>query len=65
VRAKGETAYKFLGTADSPPYRVFPTWDEVPNADELEFRAVARDLFGQELTADFEWHSGLPKRAGP
>ena len=65
VRAKGEAAYKFLGTADSPPYRVFPTWDEVPNAHELEFRAVARDLFGQELTADFEWHSGLPKRAGP
>ncbi|MBV8414550.1 MAG: alpha amylase C-terminal domain-containing protein [Verrucomicrobia bacterium] len=65
VRAKGETAYKFLGTADSPPYRVFPTWDEVPNTRELEFRAVARDLFGQELTADFEWHSGLPKRAGP
>ena len=55
VRAKGETNYKFLGTSDSPPYRVFPTWDSVPNAPELEFKAVARDLFGAELTAEFDW----------
>jgi glycosidase len=56
VRVKGETNYKFLGTADSPPYRVFPTWDEVPNGPDLEFKAVARDLFGAETSADFEWH---------
>ena len=55
VRAKGEADYKFLGTADSPPYRVLPTWDAVPNAPELEFKAVARDLFGAETSADFEW----------
>lgn len=61
VRAKGETNYKFLGTADSPPYRVFPTWDAVPNASELEFKAVARDLFGQELTAEFDWQRRVPK----
>jgi glycosidase len=65
VRAKGETNYRVLGTADSPPYRVFPTWDEVPDTGEVEFRAVARDLFGQELTADFEWRRPLRKRAGP
>jgi glycosidase len=56
VRVKGETNYKFLGTADSPPYRVFPTWDEVPNGPDLEFKAIARDLFGAETSADFEWH---------
>jgi glycosidase len=62
VRAKGETNYKFLGTADSPPYRVFPTWDAVPdNASELEFKAVAQDLFGQEMTAEFTWQRRVPK----
>jgi hypothetical protein len=65
VRAKGETNYKFLGTADSPPYRVLPTWDAVPNAAELEFKAVARDLFGQEQTAEFDWQRRVPKRPGP
>jgi glycosidase len=65
VRAKGETAYKFLGTADSPPYRVFPTWDEVPDSGELEFRAIARDLFGREVTADFDWHRPVRKRGEP
>ncbi len=55
VRVKGETNYKFLGTSDSPPYRVLPTWDEVPNAPDLEFEAIARDLFGAAKTADFEW----------
>jgi glycosidase len=66
VRTKGETNYKFLGTADSPPYRIFPTWDAVPNnASELEFKAVARDLFGQELTAEFDWQRRVPKRSGP
>ena len=64
VRAKGETNYRFLGTADSPPYRVFPTWDAVPNASELEFKAVARDLFGQELTAEFDWQRRVPKSGG-
>jgi hypothetical protein len=55
VRVKGETDYKFLGTADAPPYRVLPTWDEVPDAPDLEFKAVARDLFGAETSTDFEW----------
>jgi len=55
VRIKGEADYKFLGTADSPPYRVFPTWDEVPKASELEFKAVARNLFGQETSAECAW----------
>jgi glycosidase len=64
VRAKGETDYKFLGTADSPPYRVFPTWDAVPKAPELEFKAVARDLFGQEQTVEFDWQRRVPKRTG-
>ena len=62
VRAKGEANYKFLGTADSPPYRVFPTWDAVPNAAELEFKAVAHDLFGAELTAEFDWVRRGPKK---
>ena len=62
VRVKGETDYKFLGTADSPPYRVLPTWDEVPNAPDLEFKAVARDLFGAETTANFEWHGRKERR---
>jgi len=65
VRAKGETNYKFLGAADSPPYRVFPSWDAVPDAPELEFKAVARDLFGQELTAEVDWQRRVPKRTGP
>jgi glycosidase len=56
VRVKGQTDYKFLGTANSPPYRVLPTWDEVPDALDLEFKAVARDLFGAETSADFAWH---------
>jgi glycosidase len=64
VRAKGETNYKFLGTADSPPYRVLPTWDEVPTAPDLEFRAVAHDLFGAETTADFDWHRRKAVRKG-
>jgi glycosidase len=62
VRAKGETDYKFLGTADSPPYRVFPTWDAVPKAPDLEFKAVARDLFGQELTSEFDWQKRGPRQ---
>jgi glycosidase len=55
VRAKGETNYKFLGTADSPPYRVLPTWEEVPMAPDLEFKAVTRDLFGVETSATCAW----------
>jgi glycosidase len=64
VRAKGETDYKFLGTADSPPYRVFPTWDAVPKAPELEFKAVAQDLFGEEMTAEYDWQRRVLKRPG-
>lgn len=62
VRAKGEKDYKFLGTADSPPYRVFPTRDSIPNAPALEFKAIARDLFGKESAAEFEWQRRVPKR---
>ena len=65
VRAKGEQNYKFLGTADSPPYRVFPSRDTVPNAPTLEFKAVARNLFGQESAAQFEWQRRVPKRPMP
>ena len=62
ARAKGEGEYKFLGTADSPPYRVFPTRDTIPNAPALEFKAIARDLFGKESTAEVEWQRRVPKR---
>jgi len=61
VRAKGEAAYKFLGTADGPPFRVFPPREIIPNAAELEFRAIARDLFGKEVKADFDWHRPVPR----
>jgi hypothetical protein len=64
VRAKGENDYKFLGTADSAPYRVFPARDVVPNAPELEFKAIARDLSGKELTAESEWHRRVLRRPG-
>jgi hypothetical protein len=64
VRANGENDYKFLGTADSAPYRVFPARDVIPNAPELEFKAIARDLSGKELTAGFEWHRRIPRRPG-
>ncbi len=56
VRAKGESNYKFLGTAEAPPYRILPTWDAIPRAPDLEFKAVARDLFGAETVGEFEWH---------
>jgi len=62
VREKGETQYKFLGTADAPPFRVFPPRETVPNAAELEFRAIGRDLFGKEVIADFDWHRPVLKR---
>jgi hypothetical protein len=55
VRVAGEPEYRFLGTADSPPYRVFPTRDEVPKGVRLEFKAIARDLFGIEATSEFKW----------
>ena len=62
VRAKGTADYKFLGTADSPPYRIFPTRDVIPSAPELEFKAIARDLFNRESIAQFEWKRRSPKR---
>jgi Alpha amylase, C-terminal all-beta domain len=62
VRAKGDSDYTFLGTADSPPYRVFPTREAIPNAPELQFKAIARDLFGGEATAEFVWQRRVPKR---
>jgi glycosidase len=62
VRPKGTADYKFLGTADSPPYRIFPAREAIPIAQELEFKAIANDLFGRESTALFEWKRRLPKR---
>lgn len=64
VRAKGENDYTFLGTADSAPYRVFPARDVIPDAPELEFKAIARDLSGKELTAGFEWYRRVLRRPG-
>lgn len=63
VRAAGEIEYKFLGTEDSPPYRIFPTRDEVPNRPALEFKAIARDLFGIEATAECTWQRRVPVRS--
>jgi len=63
VRAKGENVYQHIGTADSPPYRVFPTRQAIPNAPALEFKAVARDLFGKESEAEFEWQRRVPKHS--
>jgi glycosidase len=62
VRKKGESDFKFLGTADSPPYRVLPTWEETPDSPDLEFQAVARDLFGREVTAVCAWHRRVAKK---
>jgi glycosidase len=52
VRAKGETDYKYLGTADAPPFQVFPTRAAMPKGEELEFKAIGRDLFGNEKSAE-------------
>jgi hypothetical protein len=62
VRMKGEANFKFLGTADSPPYRVLPTWEETPDSPDLEFEAVARDLFGREVTAVCPWHQRAARK---
>jgi alpha-amylase len=61
VRTKGETDYRWLGTDDAPPYRLFPTWDEIPAAAELEFKVIARDLFGRETTAEETWKRRQPR----
>ncbi|MBV9674234.1 MAG: alpha-amylase [Verrucomicrobia bacterium] len=55
VRAKGIGEFVNLGIADSPPYRIFPCWEEVPNASELEFRAVATDLNGDQREVVVSW----------
>jgi hypothetical protein len=62
VRAKGTADYQFLGTADSPPYQIFPTRDAIPAASELEFKAIARDLFERESSAEVEWKRRVPKK---
>jgi glycosidase len=62
VRVKGSADYQFLGTADSPPYRIFPTRAAVPSASELEFKAIARDLFDRESSAEVEWKRRVPKK---
>ena len=62
VRAKGSADYQFLGTADSPPYQIFPTRDAIPSASELEFKAIARDLFDRESSAEVEWKRRVPKK---
>jgi hypothetical protein len=63
VRKKRESDFKYLGTADSPPYRVLPTWEEIPDSPDLEFEAVARDLFGREMTAACSWHRRVLRSA--
>jgi glycosidase len=60
VRAKGESDYIYLGTADALPYRIFPIKEGIPKAAELEFKAVARDLFGNEKTAEVTWQARRP-----
>jgi glycosidase len=62
VRAKGSADYQFLGTADSPPYQIFPTREAIPSAFELEFKAIARDLFDRESSAEVEWKRRVPKK---
>jgi glycosidase len=62
VRAKGSADYQFLGTADSPPYQIFPTRGAISSAPELEFKAIARDLFGRESSAEVEWKRRVPKK---
>jgi glycosidase len=55
VRVKGESDYTYLGTADTPPYTIFPTRGIIPKAQDLEYKAIAHDLFGNERTAEVEW----------
>ena len=56
VRVKGETEYKFLGARRILLLIEFcRLGTSVPDAPDLEFKAVARDLFGAETSADFEW----------
>ncbi|HEY5813184.1 MAG TPA: hypothetical protein VIT23_11100, partial [Terrimicrobiaceae bacterium] len=62
VRAKGSENYQFLGTADAPPYRVFPVREAIPSAPELEFKAIARDMFARESSASLEWKRRPPPR---
>lgn len=62
VRTKGSVDYEFLGTADSPPYQIFPTRGAIPAASELEFKAIARDLFDRESSAEVEWKRRVPKK---
>jgi hypothetical protein len=63
VQAKGENYYEHICTAESPPYRMFPTSHAFPNAQALDFKAVARDLFGKESEAKFEWQRRVPKHS--
>jgi glycosidase len=62
VRVKGSADYQFLGTADSPPYQIFPTRGAIPSASELEFKAIARDLFDRESSTELEWKRRVPKQ---
>jgi alpha-amylase len=61
VRAKEETDFRWLGSDDAPPYRLYPTWDELPTATELEFKVIARDLFGHETAAEVTWKRRQPR----
>jgi glycosidase len=62
VRAKGESEYIYLGTADALPYRIFPLKERIPPSPELEFKAVARDLFGNERSALVAWQARRPRK---
>jgi len=57
------TDYKFLffcRTGGFASISSVPTGTRFLKAPDLEFKAVARDLFGVETTADFEWIGGRP-----
>jgi glycosidase len=62
VRAKGESEYTYLGTADTMPYRIFPIKEGMPRASGLEFKAIARDLFGNERSTEVTWQARRPRK---
>ncbi len=65
MRRPGEENYRYLGTSDAPPYRLFPARDELPDGDALEFRAEVRDRFGGRATADATWRKPVRRRPPP
>ena len=60
VRRKGETQFHYLGTSDSPPYRIFPVRESLPADDDLEFAGEIEDLSGHQARAEAVWQK--PRR---